>query len=575
MMTPRELLLELLKKDGRPDRQLVQYEAFRLVRGDPVSAYLNADRIRGTRSVNRWGVTIDFPADAPGSMPYITPETKVLKDITRWREQVHAPNLEAHCSEGWETAKKNMAEAADGKHLSMVLMATGIFEQLHFLMGFEDTLTAFYEHPAEVHELIDYILQYRLTYARLLVENLHPDAVLSHDDWGTKDSLFMSPEIWRKFFKEPYRRFYGYFRDHGVVTVHHADSFMEPIVEDMAEIGIQIWQGVLPENDIPALQRRLNGSMVLMGGIGAAVDRPDAGEEEVRAYVRDVLKRCCPGGHYIPCFTYGGPGSVCPGIGKYVDAEIEAYNAVPHLNVPLPPEPRRALTGPSQAAEEKKAETGQKTQTVLDRLAAALRKGRQNAVMACVEEALQEGTDPQQIINGGLVEGMRILGEDYSANRAFVPEMLVAARCMSKAMDVLRPLMQKDNVQKLGRICLGTVKGDMHDIGKHLVKIMLEGGGFEVLDLGVNVSAETFVDTAVREHCDIIACSSLLTTTMSEMRSVVALAEEIGIRDKVKIMIGGAPVTQQFCDEIGADGYADDAAQSVKLAERLMKELKG
>ncbi|MDO5138390.1 MAG: corrinoid protein [Oscillospiraceae bacterium] len=226
------------------------------------------------------------------------------------------------------------------------------------------------------------------------------------------------------------------------------------------------------------------------------------------------------------------------------------------------------------AAKTEKKVTEQKAEdlSVLDKLADSLRKGRNRAVLSGVDEALEKGYDPQAIISDGLVKGMMLLGEDFTASRAFVPEMLVAAKCMTSALDVLKPLLKGDTIQKKGRICLGTVKGDMHDIGKNLVKIMLEGGGFEVVDLGVDVPAERFVETAIEEKCDIIACSALLTTTMSEMRRVVELSTERGIRDKVRIMVGGAPVTQAFCDEIGADGYADDAAQGVLLAEKLMEK---
>lgn len=569
-MTPKELLFELLKKDGHPERQIVQYEPFRLV-FDPVNAYLRAGMVKGTMSVNRWGVTIDFPEDAPGPMPHITPETKVIKDITKWREQIIIPDLEANCQNGWEETRAQAKAVCGDSYLSMVLMGTGMFEQCHFLMGFEDTLTAFYEHPQEMHELIDCIFNVRLTHAKLLVENLHPDAVLSHDDWGTKESLFMSPEIWREFYKEPYRKFYGYFRDNGVIAIHHADSYLAPIVEDMAEIGIQIWQGVLPENNIPELQRRLNGSMVLMGGVGGAIDRPDATEEEIRTYVRNVLEECCPGGHFIPCITYGLPGTIYPNVDPFITDEIVKYNSVPHLNLPKIPEPHRAV---ERIVQKKVEEQEQKDRfsesSILDQVAAALRKGRQKMVLARVNEALEQGVDPQSIITDGLVKGMMILGEDFSANRAFVPEMLVSAKCMTAALDVLKPLLTDSQGSKLGRVCLGTVKGDMHDIGKNLVKIMLEGGGFEVVDLGVDVSAEKFIDAAVNEHCDMIACSALLTTTMSEMRRVVEIAKERGIRDNVLIIVGGAPISQAFCDEIGADGYADDAAQCVTVASRLM-----
>ena len=146
----------------------------------------------------------------------------------------------------------------------------------------------------------------------------------------------------------------------------------------------------------------------------------------------------------------------------------------------------------------------------------------------------------------------------------------MAARCMSAATELLKPLLAGESSEPRGRVCLGTVRGDMHDIGKNLVKIMMEGCGFQVIDLGVDVSPETFIKTAKEEQCDIIACSSLLTTTMGEMREVVDLAVRDGIRDKVKIMVGGAPITQSFCDEIGADAYTDDAAQAARTAVALL-----
>ena len=167
---------------------------------------------------------------------------------------------------------------------------------------------------------------------------------------------------------------------------------------------------------------------------------------------------------------------------------------------------------------------------------------------------------------------MNELGEDFSASRAFVPEMLIAARCMTAATQLLKPHMvgEDGGSRSIGCACIGTVRGDMHDIGKNLVKIMFEGSGIEVYDLGADVPPEKFVETAAEHGCNIIACSSLLTTTMQEMRSVVELAEKAGIRDKVTIMIGGAPISQSFCDEIGADIYTADAASAARMAVKLL-----
>ena len=568
MSTPREIFLETIKPDGRPERILDQYEALGMVLGDPINAYLRGNRARGTTSRDRWGTTIAWPADAPGAMPLHSAELTVLQDITRWREVVHAPEIEANCRAGWE-AVREQAEAMRGERLVTGFMGTGMFEQCHFLMGFEDTLANLYEHPDEMHELIDYICAYRMKYAELLIDGLHPDAILSHDDWGTKDKLFMNPDMWREFFKEPYRKFYGYIRSRGVIAIHHGDAYLADIVEDMAEIGIQCWQGVLPENDIPGLQRRLGGRMVLMGGIGAAIDRADATEGEIRAYVRRTLETCTPLGHFIPSITYGLPGAVFPQVDAAIDAEIAAWNGETHLHGAQ----RAAVVRRGERrteAQTREVEAAPESAGALEDIAAALRKGRRKKVLELVEAALGAGFGAQEILTGGLVRGMRLLGDDFSAGRAFVPEMLVAARAMNAATERLKPLLTAGGSRSIGRACIGTVRGDMHDIGKNLVKIMFEGSGIEVVDLGVDVSAERFVDAAVNEDCGIIACSAMLTTTMDEMRSVVELARERGIRDRVRIMIGGAPTSQEFCDAIGADSYTADAAQAAQAAVRLL-----
>ena len=569
MQSPKEIFLELLKPDGKPERQLKQYEALTMALWDPINGYLRGNRQRGCTSQDRWGTTIMWPAEAPGPMPHITQENKVCPDITRWRDFVHAPDLEANCTQGWEECRALAREKAGEDRLIAGFMGTGIFEQCHFLMGFEDTLTNLYEHPQEMHELIDYITDYRIRYVKMLIDNLHPDLIFSHDDWGTKDALFMKPEMWREFFKEPYRRFYGYIRSRGVIALHHADSYLVPIVEDMVELGIQVWQGVLPENDIPALQRQLQGRMVLMGGIGAAIDRPDATESEVRSYVSQALAAYCPGGHYIPSITYGLFGTVYPHVDPLIDDEIDRYNSTLHMPaVTCDPVPRRKLAAKQTEAAKVQEETGS---DLLSALSLALCKGQRKKVLQLCQEGLDQGVEAQLLLSDGLVDGMTRLGNDFSAGRAFVPEMLMAARCMTAALELLKPRLTSASSKVLGRVCLGTVKGDMHDIGKNLVKIMMEGCGLEVIDLGVDVSPEQFVATALEQHCDIIACSSLLTTTMNEMRRVVQLAEEKGIRQKVKIMVGGAPITQSFCDEIGADAYTDDAGQAARVAASLLE----
>ena len=308
-----------------------------------------------------------------------------------------------------------------------------------------------------------------------------------------------------------------------------------------------------------------------MGGFGAAIDRKDAAPEDILTYARGVLRRDCPGGHFIPSITYGLAGTVYPHVDTYLNQAIDEYNAVLHVpDMHLPPVPRRSVH--AAAAQSAPASAPEQPQgDVFARIAAALVRGQQKRVLQLCTEALDAGHDAQQILTDGLVRGMNILGEDFSANRAFVPEMLIAARCMAAATELLKPHMAGEGGETVGRVCLGTVRGDMHDIGKNLVKIMMEGSGLEVVDLGVDVPAEQFVDTAIAQHCDIIACSSLLTTTMQEMRAVVELTKARGIRDQVKIFVGGAPITQGYSDEIGADAYCPDAAAAARTAVAMLR----
>ncbi len=208
---------------------------------------------------------------------------------------------------------------------------------------------------------------------------------------------------------------------------------------------------------------------------------------------------------------------------------------------------------------------------ILEEISMYLQQGRARNVKKLVEQALEEGLSPQNILEEGLMSGMNIIGQKFKDNEVFVPEVLVSARAMNMGMEALKPYLMQENAKPAGKVVIGTVKGDLHDIGKNLVKLMLESKGFEVIDAGVDVSAEQFVEKAIENDADIISCSALLTTTMLEMRRVVEVATEKGIRDRIKIMIGGAPVTQKYCSEIGADGYTSDAVSAAEMALELVK----
>ncbi len=207
--------------------------------------------------------------------------------------------------------------------------------------------------------------------------------------------------------------------------------------------------------------------------------------------------------------------------------------------------------------------------SVLSDISSFLQQGRAKNVKELVQTALDDGLSAGEILDEGLLAGMNIVGVKFKNNEVYVPEVLIAARAMNAGMEILKPVLVSSNTQSKGKAVMGTVKGDLHDIGKNLVKIMFEGKGIEVIDLGVDVAPEAFVDAAVEQNAQIIACSALLTTTMNAMRDVVETAKQKGVRDKFKIMVGGAPVTETFCQSIGADYFTPDAATASDVALQI------
>ncbi|MBE0687134.1 MAG: corrinoid protein [Anaerolineaceae bacterium] len=206
----------------------------------------------------------------------------------------------------------------------------------------------------------------------------------------------------------------------------------------------------------------------------------------------------------------------------------------------------------------------------LEKIFEGILDGNANLVVAEVQKALDAGMGPADILNKGMIAAMGEVGRLFEEGEYFVPEMLIAARAMQKGLEILKPYLAEADVQSSGKVAIGTVKGDLHDIGKNLVAMMLEGAAFEVIDLGTDVSPERFIQAVREKGAQIIAMSALLTTTMPNMKNTIEALKEAGLRDKVKVMIGGAPVTQNYADQIGADGFAEDASRAVAKAKSLL-----
>ena len=329
MLTAKENFLETIKKDGKPDRLVNGYGPLVPVMIDPCQKFTRGNRQKGKTTKDRWGTEIAWPETQMFAMPHVTEDNKVCPDITEWKKYVKVPDIVGNCSNpaDWEPALQRAEEIRKDGNMVLAFMGTGVFEEMHHLMGFEDTLMNFLMEPEAMLELAEAIGEFRFQYTKLLVDNLKPDAIISHDDWGSKKSMFMSPEVWREIIKPQYVRMYKYMKDNGVIILHHADSFCEPIVEDMVELGIDIWQGVLPTNDINKIQEQLGGRMTLMGGIDSVIDQIDISEEEVRKEVRRACEAYGKGGHFIPSMTYGLPGAMYGRLDPIIADEIEKYNS--------------------------------------------------------------------------------------------------------------------------------------------------------------------------------------------------------------------------------------------------------
>jgi 5-methyltetrahydrofolate--homocysteine methyltransferase len=200
----------------------------------------------------------------------------------------------------------------------------------------------------------------------------------------------------------------------------------------------------------------------------------------------------------------------------------------------------------------------------------AVVRGDARTSQTITQQALAEGVDPLKLVNECMIPAMDEVGRRFECNEYFVPELLISARAMKSALELVRPILTARGDEPMGRVAIGTVRGDLHDIGKNLVASLLEGGGFEVIDLGVNVAPEKFIATITEKQANIVAMSALLTTTMPAMKSTIEGLRQAGVRDKVKVLIGGAPITQQYADEIGADGYSESAVGAVALAKKAM-----
>lgn len=319
MLTTRQNLLETIK-GGSPDRYVNQYEFMEIVVPIPGFAYPAAP---GETVKDEWGITFTWPEGQIGAFPIHDEEHKLLKDITKWKEVVTPPNLDVP-EENWAAAIEIANSVNREEKFVAPFLAPGIFEMTHHMMGMEDSLMALYEEPDDMHDLIEMLTEHELRRAQLIVDRLKPDAIFHHDDWGGQISTFISPDMFKDFYLEPYKRVYKFWKDNGVeVVVHHSDSYAATLVPFMIEMGVDIWQGVMNTNDIPTLIKDYGDKITFMGGIDSGeVDFPKWTPEICADHVQRACESCGKKA-FIPSQTQGGPYSSFPGVYEEISKQID------------------------------------------------------------------------------------------------------------------------------------------------------------------------------------------------------------------------------------------------------------
>ncbi len=324
MLTKRQNMLEVIK-GGNPDRFVKQYEAFHFVINTPYYSQfpMTPAKPGDDPVVCGWGYTNAWPEGQPGAFPVHDAEHLVCPDITKWRDYVKAPSLD-YTEEDWAACVAECEKVDRNEYFLTTMIAPGIFEMTHYLCEIQEAMIAFYEEPESVHELIEYVTQWELKYAEQVCKYMKPDILFHHDDWGTQKSTFLSTEMFREFFLDPYQRVYKYYHDHGVeLVVHHNDCYCAPFVPTMIDMGIDVWQGCMSVNNLPELIKEYGKDITFMGGIdNGKVDKIGWTQAEIEKET-DQLCRDCGKLYFIPCTSHGLNFSCIPGVYEAVDDEID------------------------------------------------------------------------------------------------------------------------------------------------------------------------------------------------------------------------------------------------------------
>jgi corrinoid protein of di/trimethylamine methyltransferase len=489
---------------------------------------------------------------------------------------------------------RNVAEV-QGEPVILGGLAAGYVELTAWTRGFAKFYPDLVTNLDWMTYLMDTLIDLKLAYWEVALPLVgdYADVVQEADDLAGQFGLLISPDIYRRVIKPRHKKIMDFIKARSKAKIFfHCCGALREIIPDLIEIGVDIINPVQVSAagmESSALKRDFGKDITFWGGL---VDTQhvftNATPAEVRQEVRRRIDDFGPGGGFVAAAVHNIQANVPPEnimamwetlqeYGSYgsggVGQRPEGYVYSRPLEQPIAVHaafesvPARMLT-PEEVAAQAAAAT--ELPAVIDDIIDAIIEGNPKGARAAAQEALDQQIDIQRIIGDGVVPAMQEVGDKFACGEFFLPEMMAAALGARSILELLRPRLAAAKSKPVGRIVLGTVKGDLHDIGKNLVAMMMEGGGFEVIDLGADTPAEKFIDAVRQYQPQIVGLSALLTTTMPMIGKIVKAMDEAGVRSQVKVMVGGAPVTQEYADKIGADGYAPDAGAAVRTAKSLL-----
>lgn len=331
MLTKKQNVLETVRL-GKPDRFVNQYEYLELVL-DPIHTHCGGFCTPGTTFTNDWGVTVYWPEGQPGPFPLLDDAHRLIKDITAWREILEPkyPDPSKYPEQEWDAVCEQLDKVDRNDKFVAPFSVNGLFEKLHYFMGMEGAMISMYEEPEAVHDMLDFLVDWYLEVAREEKRRYAPDALFQHDDWGTQNRLMISPEMFREFIKPAFSKIYKFWKEENgcQLLVHHSDSYAADLVPDMIDMGIDIFQGAVSENNIPELVKKYGGKIAFHGGLdNGKLDTKDWTKESITGALEDLIKKTDGGRGLIPGFTMGGPGTTFPGAYEWASEEIDRFSRI-------------------------------------------------------------------------------------------------------------------------------------------------------------------------------------------------------------------------------------------------------